>query len=142
LDPQKNHNANPRQLGGTSGIGDDSPSSEGVAMLSVTPRTAETLVDACDLDSLVAEFAGSNTGVVFIHVPFEQLDDCSECPEDDGPLPSLLQVTYRRYGWTYREPVCGCGCAAQKIRALLTSIARPDFIHVHILCQPQTEEAA
>jgi hypothetical protein len=102
-------------------------------MLSIAPPTAETLIDACGVDSLVKEFDGTNTGVVFIHVPFTDLDPCSECPEDDGPLPSLLQVTYRRYGWTYSEPVCGRGCALQKIHALLASIARPDFIHVHVL---------
>ena len=105
-------------------------------MLSVMPEGTPTLMDPVELDSLVEELNG--TGAVLIQVPFDQPDDCSEDLEDDGPLPSILLITYRRYQRIYAEPVCGRCCASQKIRALIDSIARPDYIHVHVLSQPRS----
>jgi hypothetical protein len=101
-------------------------------VLSVDPDDNETLMDPVELESLAAELAG--TGAVFIRVPFEQPDNCSEC-DDDAPLPSLLVVEYRRYGHVYREPVCGRCCAGQKIRALRSSVAVPDYVHVLVIDQ-------
>jgi hypothetical protein len=133
LDPHSTASTNPRQLGGTSGIGGDTVPYREVAKMSIPGGyVTPTLIDPVDLDILTKEF-----GVVFIPVPFAELDDCSECPESAlvTPAPSTLLIVYKRHGWIYREPVCGVFCAAQKLRALLGNVTRPDFIHVHVLEQ-------
>lgn len=129
---------NPRLLGGVAGIGGNPALLKVVALLSLAPRHATTTVlDPVELDALVDELASTNTGIVFIQVPFEDLDRCSECPDAAATDPdnSTLQVVYGRYYRIYREPVCGRSCAAQKLRDLLTSRARPDFINVHVLLE-------
>lgn len=94
-------------------------------------------MDPVELESLMEEF--TDRGINFGQVSFDQLEDCSEDPEEDGPLPSVLMIEYCRYGYLYREPVCGRCCASKKIRALLDLPVLPDCIHVHVLSWPRGE---
>lgn len=106
-------------------------------MLSISPRhDTPTIIDPSDLDSLHAESTGLGYGVVFVRVPWQELDDCSECDEGPtDPLPSTLNIAYKRNDWIFKEPVCGWMCASRKIHDLVKSRHRPDFIHVHVLEQ-------
>ncbi len=103
-----------------------------------TPEGTETILCPTELDSLIEEFEGIGADITFTQIAFDQLDDCSEDPERDGPLPSILLITYRRYQRIYAEPVCGRCCASKKVRALLDGVNPPSHIHVHVLSQPRS----
>lgn len=105
-------------------------------MLRTVPEGTETILCPTELDSLIKECEGVDADITFTQIAFDQIDDCSEDPEKDGPLPSILLITYRRYQRIYAEPVCGRCCASQKIRALIDSKTRPGDIHVHVLSAP------
>lgn len=106
---------------------------------------SSSLLCADDLAALRAD----GLPVVFLDVPYDQPDICSEC--DEGlidPFPSTLVVVYERYGRICEEPTCGRLCTGQKVRDLLAAVKPPAFIHIHVIQQKhmieieQAEEAA